>query len=801
MKRILLSMAAILATFAETTYQKPPQAVLDVLNAPADPLVIVNPTRTHVLVVQPERYPSIAELAQPMLRLAGARVNPKTNGPHRGFLTIIAMAVKPVAGGPEVRVTLPPGAKFSMPSWSPDGAQFAVLNTAAASIELWVGKTATGVVRRIEGVAVNSAFGGGFDWMPDNRTLLVRMVTAGRGAAPAAPAAPKGPNVQEGAGRSGPVRTYQDMLTSPHDESLYDYYATSQLTLVDTASGRKTPVGAPAIFQTAQPAPDGKHLLTARIQKPYSYLHPSFAFPKLVEVWDLAGKTVHKLADLPLADRVPIDGVPTGPRGYHWRPTDPATLVWLDALDDGDPKKKVPHRDRVLMLKAPFTAAPAELFKAEHRGFAVEWGERDGVAMTGDYDRDRRWARTFLVNADRPSEPARLLWSLSVQDRYGDPGNPVQRVLPSGHRAIHQDGENIYLSGAGATPKGNRPFLDRYNLKTRKSERLFQSAEDSLEGFVALLANDGSRFLTRRESPTEPPNFYIRAAAGAAPAALTGFRDTTPQLRGIKKQLVTYKRSDGVQLSFTLYLPPGYREGARLPTVMWAYPLEYNDASTAGQVFGSPQRFTTISGPSHLFYLLAGYAILDDATLPVIGDPETVNNTYLEQIAMGAQAAIDKAVEMGVTDRNRVGVGGHSYGGFMTANLLAHTDLFRAGVARSGAHNRTLTPFGFQSERRTIWEAPDVYLRMSPLMHAHKIKEPLLLIHGEMDNNPGTFPIQSERMYQAVRGNGGTVRLVMLPFESHGYQARESVEHTLYEMISWFNRHVKDAPPLRSAVQ
>jgi dipeptidyl aminopeptidase/acylaminoacyl peptidase len=333
------------------------------------------------------------------------------------------------------------------------------------------------------------------------------------------------------------------------------------------------------------------------------------------------------------------------------------------------------------------------------------------------------------------------------------------------------------------------------NLKTLKADRLFRSEATAYEVVGALLTDDASQFVTRRETPTEAPNYFIRSQGSATPKPLTQFADATPQLRGIKKQLITYKRADGVQCSFTLYLPPNYKEGTRLPTVVWAYPLEFNDAGTAGQVTGSTQRYTQIAGPSHLFFLLEGYAVLDNATMPVVGDPETVNNTYVEQIVMSAKAAIDKAAEMGVTDPERVGVGGHSYGAFMTANLLAHSDLFRAGIARSGAYNRTLTPFGFQSERRTLWEAPDMYIRVSPFMVASKINEPMLMIHGEADDNTGTFPIQSERMYQAVKGHGGTVRLVMLPFEAHGYAGRESIEHVLYEMLSWFDKYVKNAPP------
>ena len=500
----------------------------------------------------------------------------------------------------------------------------------------------------------------------------------------------------------------------------------------------------------------------------------------------------YKVASLPLADQVPIDGVITGPRSVTWRSSDPATLVWAKALDGGDPKKKVSHRDSVLMFKAPFAGQPVEIFKTEERFSSSGFGEK-GLVLVTDYERDKRWVRTFLVNADNPQTPAKLIWSRNRQDRYKDPGTPVTRDL-GGKRAILQHGDWIYLTGDGASPDGDRPFLDRFNVQTLKSERIFRSEANSYETVETVLTDDARQFITRRESSTEAPNYFVRSSADTAPRSLTQFADHTPQLRGIKKQLVTYKRADGVQCSFTLYLPPNYKEGTRLPTVVWAYPVEFTDPTIAGQITGSTQRATSINGASHLFFLLEGYAVLDNTTMPVVGTPETVNNTYVEQIVMSAKAAIDKATEMGVTDPDRVGVGGHSYGAFMTANLLAHSDLFRAGIARSGAYNRTLTPFGFQSERRTIWEAPDLYLKVSPFMFASKINEPMVMIHGEADDNTGTFPIQSERMYQAMKGHGATVRLVMLPHEAHGYAGRESIEHVLYEMISWFDKYVKNAP-------
>jgi dipeptidyl aminopeptidase/acylaminoacyl peptidase len=486
--------------------------------------------------------------------------------------------------------------------------------------------------------------------------------------------------------------------------------------------------------------------------------------------------------------------VPTGPRDYRWVPTEPATLYWVEALDGGNPKETVPHRDRILLAKVAGSAIkPQELMKVEQRFMRIEFGESGTFSLITDYDRKKRWVRTYSIDPETPGQEPKLIWSRNMQDRYKDPGTPEMKRLPNGKLAMRQQGDAIFLRSLGATPKGDRPFLNRFDLKTGDTKQLFRCDDTHYETVEAMLDPSGSKLLTRRESQTEPPNYFIRESDNE-PHALTHFTDPTPELRKMTKQLVTYKRSDGVPLSFTLYLPPDYKRGTRLPTVLWAYPYEYNDADTASQISGSTNRFTTITGASEIFFALHGYAVLDNAAMPVIGsDPTTVNNTHLEQIVMDAKAAIDKASDMGVTDPNRVGVGGHSYGAFMTANLLAHSNLFKAGIARSGAYNRTLTPFGFQTEERTLWQAPDVYLKMSPFLSADKIKAALLMMHGEADDNTGTFPIQSERMYAAVRGNGGTVRLVTLPYEAHGYRGLESIEHTLYEMMSWFDKYVKSA--------
>lgn len=787
-----------LIVFGQGSYKQPPKDIVDILNAPAIPSVSVSPARDRMALLEPLRYPPISELAQPMLRIAGLRINPNTNGQHRQPY-FVSLKLKNISDGKEAAVALPAGAQIFSPQWSPDGKYIAAGNITPVGVELWIIDAATAKATNIKKVFVNTAFGG-FSWV-DSKTILATAVPAKRETAPPYQnVTPGEPNIQETSGRTGAVQTFQDLLKSPNDEKLFEYYATAQIALIDTG-GKVRTIGTPAIYDTVDFSPDRKYIRVSRIMRPFSYQFPYNRFPKTLEIWGADGKLVKTIANLPLQDNIPVQGVPTGPRSSGWIPTEPATLVWAEALDGGDPRKKITPRDKLMTLAAPFSAEPQELLKTEQRYQGRIFGEKDGMMWFFDYDRDKQRRRIFMTDYRNPSN-VKMVSDLNINDRYNDLGTPITRILPNGSNVIRQNGDDIFLAGAGASPDGDRPFFRRMNLKTLKTEEIFRSGTKEYEAFVGMIDESGTTFLTRKESTTEPPNVYFHQVClpgtqciAVQNRRITDFSDPTPQLRGIKKQLVKYKRADGVDLSFTLYTPPGYKEGTRLPTVVWAYPLEFTDAATAGQVSGSTNRFTQIGGISHLFFLMQGYAVLDDATMPVVGDPETVNDTFIKQIVDSAKAAIDKGVEMGVVDPDRVGVGGHSYGAFMTANLLAHSDLFRAGIARSGAYNRTLTPFGFQGERRSFWEATKLYTDISPFFYANKINEPILLIHGEADNNQGTFPIQSERLFAAISGNGGTARLVMLPLEAHGYSAKESVEHTLYEMVQWFDKYVKNAKP------
>lgn len=600
-------------------------------------------------------------------------------------------------------------------------------------------------------------------------------------------------------------------MKTPQDEQQFEFHATTEI-VIASAGGDIIQRWPPGMYAGVSPAPDGQHFLVTRLKKPFSYLLPHQQFAMDVDVCDVKGQAVASIAKIPVAENIPIEGVRTEARLIHWMSSRGASVCYATALDGGDPNQPADFRDQVWITEAPFSDAPRPLMKVQHRFYGLSYFEDPSMMITTEYDRDRRWVKNRLYDIDNSLTESTVILDRSIRDKYNDPGRIIQRADPHGHYVVDLRDGAVFRAGIGASESGNRPFLDRQNLATLQTDRIWQCDQQSLESVVKLLPSESlpDRYdeeliwLSSHQSPTSPPNLRLHRfsisdsvkpdSAAPQPQPLTHFADPTPQIRGIKKEIVKYQRPDGVQLSATLYLPADYEPGQRLPLLVWAYPQEFNDPATAGQVSGSSQRFTRMVGITHLTALTQGYAVMDSATMPVIGDPETMNDTFIQQIVDAAQAAVDFAVDRGVADGERVAVGGHSYGAFMTANLMAHSDIFAAGIARSGAYNRTLTPFGFQSERRSYWEAKDVYHNISPFMSADKIQRPLLIMHGEKDNNSGTFPLQSERLYQAIKGNGGKARLVILPHESHGYSAQQSVLHTQAEMIAWLDQHVKHKP-------
>lgn len=773
-------------------YAVPASDIAAVADAPPTPAVYLAPGGGFAVLVHSQAHPPVAMLARPYRALAGLRIDPVL-GARRRLRRVNGVSVLRISDGKERYLDLPEVAQVGSPAWAPDGQRFAFPVDRPDGVGIWLADAATGEAREVPGVYVcdvlggeASADGGTVRWSRDGRSLLLLRAPAGRQPPPPPSLEPR---IEETAGKHAQAATYQDLLATPADEDAFETLATSVPGRLDPDTGALTELGPPGLYHSVIDSPDGRYLLVHRLLRPFSFRVPWFWFARRAEIWDAAGTPVTVVADLPVSDEVPRQGVPAGPRLVGWEERAPATLGWIEALDGGDPVRPAEHRDRVFRFPAPFTGGRRAAFDLRHR--CLGWYDMDapGQVLVTEHDRDRRWLTTWLCDLAAP-QSRRVVFDRSLDDAYGDPGSPLMATNPDGTRTVLSDGSAIYLFGDGATPEGRRPFFDRFDLDTLTATRLHESPPGSVDYVLSFVAGDRGEVLIWHESPADPPNLLALSLRDSSARPLTTWPDPHPQLTGIRKQLVSCDRGDGVILSGVLHLPPGHdpaRDG-RLPLVVWAYPDDFGGADTASQVRADTFGFTRLTALGPVVFTLAGYAVLANATMPVIGDPETMNDTYLEQVTAAALAHVRALDEAGIIDPSRVAVGGHSYGGFMTANLLAHTDAFAAGIARSGAYNRTLTPFGFQTERRNFWEAAAVYDRVSPFRYADKITAPLLLIHGQQDANSGTYPIQSERLFQAIGGNGGTARLVVLPHEGHAYLARESVLHVLAEEFGWLER-------------
>jgi len=791
---VIFTLIIFTAAWAENDYKMPPKAIADLVDAPGTPGVSVSPNKKHILILERASLPSIEELSQPELRLAGLRINPATNGRSRTrYYT--GMIIQDLGSGAQKRVKgLPKNGRISNVSWSPNAKHIAMTVTHGAQINLYLVKAASGRASLLLKTPLNAIYGSPFSWLSDSKNILAKTILSGREEPPRPSLVPQGPVIQENMGKIAPVRTYQDLLSNADDEALFAYYMNAQMVLVNL-KGKAKNIGKPGMIRFAEPSPNGKYILMKTIHRPFSYLVPLYRFPMRVDVLDIHGKTISVLRDMPLAESLPkgFGAVLTGPRSFGWRADAGAVIYYVNALDGGDPKAAADFRDEIFTMDAPFNQSAESLMQLDLRYAGIMWGN-DHIALAYTREWGTRRTTTWMMNPDKPATPKKIIDRL-YEDRYSDPGSPMLHRNKYGRNVLlfGQNGETVFLSGVGSSPDGDRPFVDEFNLMNGQSKRLWRSASPYYERPVTMIDGEKQVVLTSRETTEEPVNYYLRNMADESVDPVTNFTHPYPQMKGVYKEMITYKRHDGIDLSATLYLPPGRKPSdGPLPLLMWAYPREFKTAKAASQVVGSPHRFVRISPTSPLIMLSYGYAVLSGPTMPVIGEGDKEpNDTYIKQLVSSAQAAADEMVKREITTPDQMAIGGHSYGAFMVANLLAHSDIYQAGVARSGAYNRTLTPFGFQAEERTFWEAPEVYFAMSPFMHTQKVNEPILLIHGEADNNSGTFPVQSKRYYHALKGHGATAKLVMLPHESHGYRARESVMHMLWETANWLDTYVK----------
>ncbi|MEJ7779437.1 MAG: prolyl oligopeptidase family serine peptidase [Daejeonella sp.] len=784
------------------TYQKPPQSIINLVEAASTPTVRISSNGEWMILLDMPDMPSIEVLSEQEIRLAGLRINPATNGPSRSS-AFTGIRLKTIGSGEERSFAgLPDKLQLADITWSPEEDKIAFSNTTQAGVELWTADLETMQAKRLSTLYLNDTYGRAFVWTPDGNTLLAKFIDSNRKALTPVPEIPAGPIIQESLGNSAPVPTYQDLLKNPYDENAFDHYFSAQLKVVDL-EGNAIDYGPAGIVRSFEYSPDGQYILSSTIIRPYSYAVPISLFPYTTSVYDKQGKLIKKLFDAPLAENLPagFDAVPKGPREFGWRSDKPAVLYWVEAQDNGNPAQQATVRDVLFTQAVPFNLSPFRLAECYYRFRSVHWGDDKLAIVTERWFRTRAERRVFI----KPSnETFRVnLFDRYYEDAYSDPGTFVTRknefnrpVLLTEFNALKrlgdQDNVNIFSISDGASPEGDRPFILKFNIKTKLRDTLFRSQAPYYE---RPLFFDNDKFIvTSRETADSIANYYKVTLADTSYQQITSFTNPYPELAGVKKQKLSYTRLDGITLGGTLYLPKDFKTGdAPLPALIWAYPREFKTASAAGQVKGSPYQFSKIGSGSPIFWVTRGYAILDNADMPVVGESnKEPNDTFVEQIRYNAEAAIDHMVKTGVADPKRIALGGHSYGAFMTASLLAHTDLFAAGIARSGAYNRSLTPFGFQAEERTYWQAPALYNRMSPFSYADKIKTPLLLIHGQADNNTGTFPMQSERLFSALKGHGATTRLVILPAEAHSYRAKESILHMMWEMDQWLEKYVKN---------
>jgi dipeptidyl aminopeptidase/acylaminoacyl peptidase len=791
MKNYIISLLIIISMTFAGNYKLPPKAILDVFEAPHNEIITLVTGTNKVIEYTYSRYKSLENLSQERLSLAGNIIIPKIHSELNSYPEIYLKLVN-LDTGEKIQLTPPEDNKIIKFKISPDRKSLAYLSEKEDGVYLRVVDMNTGKMLFSDTKRVNmSLIGMALQWSVDSKNLFLARIFHDGQPAPKRSAKDISPRIQESYGKTSQLRTYSNLLETEFDMKLFDYYFTSQFVKLDPLLGNEVMIGEPGVYRQFDESPDGKYFLTKKANKPYSFTVPYYRFGYTHNILDKTGKVIKELITKEIQDQIPIGGEEKGLRYPNWIPTEEATLYWREAQDEGNPKVKVPYRDYLYKLSAPFTERKDLFLKTRNRCYVSGFTEKKGTFIYLDYDRENEWMKTYYASYNNEFED-KVLFDRSENEKYEDPGEFVTTKLPNGMEVIKLTNDNVFLSGQGYSPEGNFPFLNKFSLVTEKKEQLFKCQDMVYENFVGFINNDINKLCIKSESNTKSRNYFALDRETNERKQITKNYDHAPQVRDIKTELVTYYREDSLLLSGKLYLPNDYDPKKKYPLYINAYPREYTDPSTASQVSGSENTFTRFWGASIIYLALHGYIVLDNAAMPVIGDPETRNDTFIKQIGMNAKAAIDYLDSRGLIDRERVAVGGHSYGAFMTANLLAYTDYFKAGIAKSGAYNRTLTPFGFQSEERPYWQAKEFYQKASPFMNAEKIKTPLLLIHGAEDSNSGTYPLQSERMFSAVQGNGGTVKLVMLPYEGHGYQARESNLHVLYEICTWLDKYLKN---------
>ena len=793
----ILFFFSIIKSQENYSYQKPPKEILELVDVTLPPRVLIDENKTFMIYLYRNSYKSINELSAPEIKLAGLRLNPNSNNRSRTnyYNNIMISKMDNIGKDPKQVKGLPKLPKLSNIKWSPDQTKIAMTNSTEEGVELWYIDLENVTAKKLTDPKLNASLGDVITWYQDSKNILAKFKLKNPPEIlDSDDMIPIGPIISSNNGKKAQNRTYQDLLKNEIDEKNFEILIKSTLFKV-SLKGKKKLLVKKNLYNEIDFSPDGKFILISIIQKPFSYLVPYFRFPMKYVIFSSKGKELTVLHEVPLIEDLPkgFMAVRTGPRNFSWRLDKSSNLIFVEALDGGDPETDSKYRDEVFEMGYPFKSNKASLMKTINRFYKVDWCN-DTLALGYDYWWNTRNTKTYMFNPSNNNKDPKIIIDRNYQDRYNDPGSFVKKRNSYGKSILAVGKQNLYLMGDGFSDDGQFPFIDQMNLKSFQKVRLYESAfKDKKEDLIDFEV-DNNKILTRIESAVEYPNYFFRDLSTSKLKKITNFDNPFSSIMEVSKEVIEYKRSDGIDLSATLYLPKGYEDikKQKLPMIMWAYPREFKDNNSASQVTQNPNEFTFPYWGSPIYWLTRGYIVLDDVSFPIIGeDDNQPNDNFRKQLIDNASAAINAVDDLGYIDKEKIAIGGHSYGAFMVANLLSHSKLFAAGIARSGAYNRTLTPFGFQSEERNYWEAPEIYYNMSPFMHAEKVKTPLLLIHGEEDNNSGTYPLQSERYFNALKGLGATTRLVMLPKESHGYRAKESIMHMLWEQDRWLEKYVK----------
>jgi len=794
----ILFFFGIIKSQENYSYQKPPPEILELVDITLPPRVLIDENKNFMIYLYRNSYKSIDELSSPEIKLAGLRLNPNSNSRSRTnyYNNIMISKMDQIDKSAKQIKGLPKNPKLANIKWSPDQTKIAMTNTKEEGVELWYIDLEKLTAKKLTGPKLNASLGDVITWYQDSKNILTKFkLKNSPDIIDGEDVVPTGPIISSNDGKKAQNRTYQDLLKNEVDEKNFETLASSVLYKI-SLKGKKKLLAKENLYYEIDFSPDGKFILISIIQKPFSYLVPYYRFPMKYAIYSSKGKELTVLHEVPLIEDLPkgFMAVRTGPRNFSWRSDRPSNLIFVEALDGGNPETDIKYRDEIFEVGYPFKQNKVSLLKTINRFYRIDWCN-DTLALGYDYWWNSRNTKTYIFSPSNTNKEPKIIIDRNYQDRYNDPGSFVKRRNFYGKSILAMNKQNLYLMGDGFRDDGQFPFIDQLNLESLKKVRLYESSfKDKKEDLLDFEA-DNNMILTRIESASEYPNYFFRDLKTESLTKITDFENPFLSIMDVSKEVIEYKRSDGIDLSATLYLPKGYdiNKKQKLPMIMWAYPREFKDNKSASQITQNKNEFTFPYWGSPIYWLTRGYVVLDDVSFPIIGEGDNQpNDNFRKQLVDNASSAINRVYELGYIDKEKVAIGGHSYGAFMVANLLSHSKLFAAGIARSGAYNRTLTPFGFQSEERNYWEAPDTYYNMSPFMHAEKVKTPLLLIHGEEDNNSGTYPLQSERYFNALKGLGATTRLVMLPKESHSYRAKESIMHMLWEQDRWLERYVKN---------